>query len=127
MSSLRHFARGVDSLRKSPRDLGDELPRERQLGHARQRMRAGVVEQRDLVVVAAKGILRPIGDHQRHFLAARFSSALREMSSVSAAKPTQYGAFGRAATVARMSTVGCSVMVSGAPLFLSFVAAGDRV
>ena len=58
------------------------------------------------------------------FLRRRFSSAWRSTSWLSAAKPTQNGASGRAATVARMSTVGFSAIVSGAPVFLSFVVAG---
>src|SRR4051794_36037304 len=51
------------------RNLLHQPPRQRQLVHARQRMYAGVVEQRDLVVVGAERVLRAIGDHQRHVLA----------------------------------------------------------
>jgi hypothetical protein len=52
------------------RDLADEAPRERELVHPRQRMRAGVVEQRDLVVIPAERVLRAIGDDQRELLSA---------------------------------------------------------
>ena len=38
------------------------------------------------------------------------------------AKPTQYGGFGRAATAARISTVGFIASVNGCALFLSFLA-----
>ena len=58
-------------------------------------MRAGVVEQRDLVVVAAERVLRAIGDEQRQLLAlALLLARSRSTSWLSAAKPTQNGAFG---------------------------------
>ena len=57
------------------RDVRDQPPRERELGRARQRVRAGVVEQRDLVVVRADRVLREIGDEQRQLLARRLASA----------------------------------------------------
>ena len=54
-----------------------------------------VVEQRDLVVVAAQRVLRAIGDQQRQLLAlALFLGQALSTSWLSAAKPTQKGAFG---------------------------------
>jgi hypothetical protein len=58
-------------------------------------VRAGVVEQRDLVVVAPNVSCARFAMMSGSFLRLRFSSALRATSSVSAAKPTQYGASGR--------------------------------
>src|SRR6266446_2959707 len=55
------------------------------------------------------------------FFLRRFASAFSLTSLVSAAKPIQYGGFGRAATAARMSMVGLSVTVNGASLFFSFI------
>ena len=68
--AVRHFARA--SLRGGRRRAisATRLSRERELAHARQRMGAVVVEQRDLVIVAAERILCEIGDDQRQLLAA---------------------------------------------------------
>ena len=85
-------------------------------------MLSGVVEQHHFVVVAAEGLLRDVGDMSGTFFFRRFSSACFATSWLSAAKPTQYGASLRAATVARMSTVGLSAIVSGASCFLILVA-----
>ena len=59
-------------------------------------MRAGVVEQRDFVVVAAERILRAIGDQQRQLLALALLLAVRSTSWLSAANPTQNGGDRRA-------------------------------
>jgi predicted nucleic acid-binding protein len=56
------------------------------------------------------------------FFLRRLASAFSLTSFVSAAKPTQNGGSRRAATVARMSTVGWSVSVSARSLFLSLLA-----
>src|SRR5256886_6586463 len=56
------------------------------------------------------------------FFLRRFASAFSLTLLVSAAKPIQYGGFWRAATAARMSTVGLSATVSGASFFFSFIA-----
>src|SRR6185436_12735310 len=52
-----------------PRDLTYQPPRQRKLVHARQPMRARVVQQRDLVGVAAERVLGAVGNEQRQTLA----------------------------------------------------------
>ena len=87
--------------------MGDKLPRDDFLRRARQLVRALVVEQRDLVVVGADRVLREVGDDQRHLLAAALGlGVLRAGSRLSAAKPTQNGGRGRAATHAEDVRVG---------------------
>lgn len=53
-------------------DLGDQSPREHELLHPRQRVKAGIVDQRRLVVGAAERILRPVGDDERQLLPPSF-------------------------------------------------------
>ena len=61
----------------------------------------------------------PCGAAEGRLAARAGCQRLAHRGSVAAANPTQNGPSGRAATVARMSTVGFSVIVSGAPDFLS--------
>ena len=52
--------------------MGDQLPREHDLGRSRKFVRALIVKQDQLIVVGAKSMLCEIGGEQRHFLAPAF-------------------------------------------------------
>ena len=102
-------------------DFRDQPARQRELVHPRQRVRAPLVEQRHLVLSLPIASCARLAISSGTFLRGAWPRRCCTTSSVSAAKPTQNGGFGRAAMAARMSDVGLSASVSGFPFFLSLL------
>ena len=98
--------------------------RDARLGRARQRVRAGIVVDRDLVLLGPMVCCTRFATIIGMFLRLRLACAYSARFSLSAANPTQKGPPGIFATWARMSTVGLSFIASGSPDFLILAADG---